>query len=193
MDEMLLTADTQPQVSTEAAEDTAADAAAPPEADAFEVKFNKQTHTLSRQDAIRYAQLGMKHETVEPLLLTLKEVAAREGKTLKEWVGTLSERPAPADPLAARLAEEYETLHREVPEAGTFEELPAEAVRQSVEEGIPLMDAYLRYAYRERRRTEAARASQQAAAAAATPSLADGAVAYASPAESAMMRGVWGQ
>lgn len=197
MDEILNTAaDTQPEVSTVAAEDIpAADEAATATEDGISVKFNKQTHTLSREEAIRYAQMGMKYDTVEPLLGTLKEVAAREGKTLAEWVGTLGERPTP-DPneaLAARLAEEYDVLRREVPSVGEFSALPDEVVRQAAEEGIPLMDAYLRWEHRERCRIEAERAAQSKAAASATGALSPGAAAYASPTEAAMLRGIWGR
>ncbi len=197
MDEMLNTAaDTQPEASTEAAEDipAAEEAARAPE-DGLSVKFNKQTHTLSREQAIRYAQMGMKYDTVEPLLGTLKEVAAREGKTLAEWVATLGERPSP-DPneaLAARLAEEYDALRREVPTVGEFSALPDGAVRLAAEERIPLLDAYLRWEHRERCRIEAERTAQRTAAAAATGALSPGTAAYASPTEAAMMRGIWGR
>ena len=184
--------DTQPVVSTEAAEDTAAAAASPE--DGLDVRFNKQTHTLSREDAIRYAQKGMKYDAVEPLLATLKDTAAREGKTLKEWVGTLSERPSvsPDEVLAQRLAEEYAELCREVPNVGEFSTLPEAAVRLAAEQGIPLLDAYLRYEYRERRRVEEERAAAAAAARASTGALHDSGTAYASPVEAAMLRGIWG-
>ena len=77
MDEPVTTApDTQPDVSTEAAEDTAA----PVADEGLEVKFNKQTHRLSREDAVRYAQMGMKYDSVEPLFKTLKALAAAEDR-----------------------------------------------------------------------------------------------------------------
>lgn len=187
----ITTADTQPQVPTEAVEQIAA----PDEGDTFEVKFNKQTHRLTREDAVRYAQLGMKYDTVMPLLNTLKEVAAAEGKTLHEWVGAVqSHKPAsPNEALVARLAQEYTALCREVPTVGAFDTLPDDVVRTAVCEGVSLYDAYLRYEHRERRRIEAERASAAAASAAATGSLAGEAPRAVSGAESAMLRGIWGR
>jgi hypothetical protein len=183
-------ADTLPEVSTEP---TATDAA-PEASDTLSVKFNKQVHTLSREDATRYAQKGMKSDTVEPLLTTLKQVATREGKTLAQWVDTLGDRqaPTPEEALTQRLAAEYTALRAFVPDVGEFGTLPPEAVRQAVGEGIPLLDAYLRYAHRERCRIETERAAQAAAAAAATGTQSAGGGAEVSSVEAAMLRGVWG-
>ena len=184
--------------------------------DFLEVKFNKQAVTLSREDATRYAQKGMKYDTVEPLLVTLREAAAREGKTLAAWVEGVAATardttPTPTDDpthgveepqqgttenggdaLAARLAEDYLILRREVPEVGGFDTLPPETLREAAESGISLLDAYLRHEHRERCRIAAAQAAQHAAAAAAVGSQADAAIPELSSAERAMLRGVWG-
>ncbi len=185
------TADTQPQVLTEAVESIAA----PNEGDTLEVKFNKQTHRLSREDAVRYAQMGMKYDAVMPLLNTLKEVAAAEGKTLNEWVGAAkSHKPqSPDEALVARLAQEYTALCREVPTVGAFDTLPDDVVRTAVCEGVSLYDAYLRFEHRERCRIEAERASAAAARDAATGSMAGEALRAVSSAENAMLRGIWGR
>lgn len=66
--------------------------ATPPEEAALHVKFNKQIHSLSRDDAVSYAQKGMKYDTISPLLDTLKRVAAAEGKTLAELVEAISQQ-----------------------------------------------------------------------------------------------------
>ncbi len=188
MEEMVTTAvDTQPDVSTVTAEDT--------HSEGLEVKYNKQHHTLSREEATHYAQMGMKYESVEPLLSTLKTVAEREGKTLKDWVHGVSERPSDAaetDALTQRMAEEYAVLKREVPDVAEFPALPPDAVRMAAEEGIPLLDAYLRFEHRERRRIAAEREAQAAAAAAGVGTQADGAAPALSAVETAMMKGIWG-
>lgn len=192
MDEPVTTApDTQPDVSTEAAADTAAPAAD----EGLEVKFNKQTHRLSREDAVRYAQMGMKYDSVEPLFKTLKALAAAEGKPLNEWVEGLKSRPAPTadEALTQRLADEYEALCREVPIVGAFAALPEAVLHTAVADGVPLLDAYLRWEYRERCRTEAEHAAARTAAAATTGSLAGEAVSTATASESAMLRGIWGR
>ena len=49
------------------------------------VKFNKQIKHLSTQDAIAYAQKGMNYDRLQPVLDSLKYVAAAEGKTLVEF------------------------------------------------------------------------------------------------------------
>ncbi len=62
------------------------------EPEGFTVKFNKQLRSLSRDDAIAYAQKGLKYDTVQPLLDTLKYVATAEGKTLPELVEAIREQ-----------------------------------------------------------------------------------------------------
>lgn len=102
MDDIQAMTDALPEASdTTAVTPTASpdDAALPPSAgdgDALTVKFNKQTVTLSRDDATRYAQKGMKYDTVEPLLTKLREIAAREGKTLAAWVEGIGARDGSA-------------------------------------------------------------------------------------------------
>lgn len=223
MDEILTTADTQPEVFADTVGDeppTEPNATLPSQGEGdgtLSVKFNKQTVALSREDATRYAQKGMKYDTVEPLLTKLREVAAREGKTLAAWVEGMAGAdggdaavtssvtadavtPAPvgqgsqnpADTLAARLAEDYLLLRREVPEVGGFDTLPPDALREAVESGIPLLDAYLRHEHRERCRVRAEQAAQSAAVEHSVGSQADAAVPELSSTERAMLRGVWG-
>lgn len=189
MEEMVQTAvDTQPDVSTVTADTVL------PEGDAWDVKYNKQHHTLSREAVTQYAQMGMKYEAVAPLLSTLKSVAEREGKTLKDWVQALDERPSETtdDALTRRMADEYAVLRREIPTVAEFSALPSEAVREAAETGISLLDAYLRYEHRERCRIDAAQAAADAAAATSVGAQADGNAPAATSVESAMMAGIWG-
>ena len=184
--------------------------------DGFTVKYNKEHVTLSREDAIRYAQMGMKYDTVRPMLDTLHAVAAREGKTLTAYVEGLAEGATPSvtacavppppkeeaipsvacgddsTAIADRLAEDYLTLCREIPTVGAFDALPPAVLSEAAESGISLLDAYLRYEHRERARIAADTAAAAAAAEHSLGSQAAGASPDITAAERAMLRGVWG-
>lgn len=69
--------------------------------------------------------------------------------------------------LTDRLADEYAQLRQEMPEMGGFDTLPEEVIADAAESGRHLMDAYLRYAFRENRKIAANRQAQAAAAEAA--------------------------
>ena len=55
-------------------------------------KFNKKAVPLSREDAISFAQKGMKYDSLAPMLDSLKYVAAAEGKTLAEFVQAIRDQ-----------------------------------------------------------------------------------------------------
>lgn len=78
----------------------------------------------------------------------------------------LSEEQASQN-LMDRLADEYDQLRQEMPEMGGIETLPREVIADAVENGRHLMDAYLRYEFRENRKITANRQAQAAAAKAA--------------------------
>ena len=198
--EELQTVETLPEVSTDTPD-------VPDEGgtDGFTVKYNKEQVTLSREDAIRYAQMGMKYDTVRPMLDTLHAVAAREGKSLAAYVEGLAVTAADStegaskappstegDALSDRLAEDYLSLCREIPTVGAFDDLPAEVLREAAESGISLLDAYLRHEHRERARIAADTAAAAAAAEHSLGSQAAGAPPDITATERAMLRGVWG-
>lgn len=54
------------------------------------VKFNREFKTLSMEDAVTFAQKGMKYDSIAPMLETLKRIAAADGKTLNELVEHLN-------------------------------------------------------------------------------------------------------
>lgn len=58
----------------------------------FQVKFNGQAHSLTRKDAVLYAQKGMRYDSFTPMLESLKYVAAAEGKTLAEFVQAIRDQ-----------------------------------------------------------------------------------------------------
>jgi hypothetical protein len=99
---MVETVETQPEVEAETTEtavgetvveetQTAETETAPtPEASPIiTVKYNKQMRSLSHDDAVNYAQKGMKYDSLSPILESLKYVAASEGKTLAEFVESI--------------------------------------------------------------------------------------------------------
>lgn len=61
-------------------------AADPDDTPVLTVKYNKQMRSLSHNDAVAYAQKGMRYDSLMPMLESLKYVAAAEGKTLAEFV-----------------------------------------------------------------------------------------------------------
>lgn len=199
MDEMMETAGTALPEAEETAtspSETEAPSApeTPPQDGGLTVKFNKQLRTLSRDEATNYAQKGLKYDAVEPLLNELREMAGREGQTLNDWVAAQRAQPPTEDEvLVRRLAAEYTALRREIPDVGAFDTLPPEAVRAAAEEGLSLLDAYLRHEHRERRKCAEAQAQQAAAAAAATGSQASGAGEGTSPTVAALLSGIWGR
>ena len=91
-------------------EDFLAEAPAAPTDDEqlITVKYNKQFRPLSREEAVNYAQKGMKYDTVAPLLDSLKYVAASEGRTLTELVGDIRKQHDEAlfDSLLERCGDE---------------------------------------------------------------------------------------
>lgn len=156
--------------------------------EALTVKFNKQEYQLSKEDAVNYAQLGMKFQSVQPLFDKLKTLAARSGQTLTEFVETLGGEPA--DPNE-RLAREFCELQAECPELEQFEDLPETVIQQAVEHGTPLTLAYLRYCYGEHTRIRhAQQTAAQAALASAGPQRGEP-QGVPDPAVEAMLKGVW--
>ena len=124
--------------------------------DAFRlpVKFNKQDYHLTLEEATAYAQKGMKFDTIEPMLDQLKTVAQANGLGVREFLDVLCN--GDTVPVEQRLAEEFGQLREECPAVTEFSALPEPVIRTAVDEGIPLLYAYLRYEHRERARIEAA-------------------------------------
>ena len=189
--------------ATSPLEHTGADTPTPEPAEAglqeafrLPVKFNKQDYHLSLEEATAYAQKGMKYESVEPMLDRLKDLAQQHGLGVREMVEALCQETAtptatvPAVSVEERLAEEYLRLTEACPDAPSFETLPDAVVRTAVDEGVALMDAYLRYDYRERRRIAEAEAAAKAAGARSAGAQHTALEAAPDPAIEAMMAGV---
>lgn len=81
------------------------------------------------------------------------------------------EETAERDEMNRRMGEQLSQLQREFPEIKDFAALPQEAVKEAVEQDIPLLDAYLRYRHRNGRRAEEAKQQQAKADAAGAGTL----------------------
>lgn len=71
--------------------------------------------------------------------------------------------PTPED-VTDRLAEEFLTLAEEFPQLSRPADLPDEVLDTAAQEGIPLLDAYLRYRWQEEKKVAAATNSRVHAA-----------------------------
>lgn len=152
------------------------DAAAVPESDGLQdtafrlpVKFNKQDYQLNLEEATVLAQKGMKLDSVQPMLDKLKGLAEQHGLGVREFVDALCEPDdtpsSDARGAEQRMAEEYRQLREHCPDVAAFDALPESVIRTALNEGVALLDAYLRYEYAERRRiTDAAQAAAAACA-----------------------------
>lgn len=83
--------------------------------------------------------------------------------------------PTPED-VTDRLAEEFLALTEEFPRLTHPSDLPDGVLDTAAREGIPLMDAYLRYRWQEEKKVAAATESRRRAAQSSAGSLSRGAV-----------------
>lgn len=86
----------------------------------------------------------------------------------------VSETPQLTDETVEALADSFLALQQEMPELESVADLPEAVLASAAEENIPLLDAYLRYRFREERAVLAERERQQRAAEAAAGSLQGG-------------------
>lgn len=57
----------------------------------IEVKYNKKMYNLSHEEAVSFAQKGMKYDSISADFQRLKDHAARNGKSISEFVAGLEE------------------------------------------------------------------------------------------------------
>ncbi len=156
------------------------------------VKFNKQDYQLTLEEATAYAQKGMKFDTVEPMLDKLKTLAQQHGLGVRELVDTLCGEDVPTVSDEERLADDFCRLREECPDVLAFDALPESVIRTALDEGIPLLYAYLRHEYRERVRVEAATDAARKAGAASAGAQRTELTPTPDPAVEAMLQGVRG-
>lgn len=69
--------------------------------------------------------------------------------------------PVAEPPQTEDLQEEFEQLKQEVPELKALNDLPEAVLREASEQKLPLLDAYLRYRWREQQAVAAERERQK--------------------------------
>ena len=147
------------------------------------VKFNKETRTLSADEAAILAQKGMKYDIISQDLARLKSLANARGKNISDYLTDIENEYAAArkkllleqtggnDEVAEQLIalqnEKGEThagleeLFREFPSIKTTEDIPNE-VREAIEQkGGNYFDEYLRYLYRQQKNIDDAKLQAQ--------------------------------
>lgn len=97
------------------------------------------------------------------------------------------ETAAPVEDATERLAEEFIALSAEFPQLTDPAALPDGVLDTAAEEGIPLLDAYLRHRWQEEKKVAAALQKQQEAAARSAGSLSRGAT-HTPPEQDAFLR-----
>ena len=126
----------------------------------------------------------MNHENQE--LPTVEEAV-----DVADTVCTEQEQPAVSEEVSAdvtqRLAQDFLTLAEEFPELISPSQLPEEVLDLAAEQGIPLLDAYLRYRLQEEKKIAAAAEKRQQAAEQSIGSLSRGA-AETPPEQDAFLR-----
>ena len=187
----------------------------PPTDNALTVKYNHESRSLSPDEAVTYAQMGMKYEAMQPTLNRLHSLAASRSQSLEEYItaaesdaqqARLAEYTAAlGDPQAAAARVAEETVAAETPRlrdqlAELTEAVEGIACLQDVPYAVQadaranhrtLLDAYLRYQWQQQ--TAVAR---NAAATAAAASAAVGSQSAPPPTDStdslthAMVRGL---
>ena len=114
----------------------------------------------------------MEPEMVEPVPAEETEVAPPPIPATAMAV----EEPAPPEDVTGRLAEEFIALTEEFPQLAHPSQIPDTVLDTAAQEGIPLLDAYLRYRWQEEKRVAAAAHSRQQAASRSVGSLSRGAM-----------------
>ena len=153
------------------------------------VKFNKQEYQLSLEDATAYAQKGMKFDTLEPMLTRLHSLAQQHGQTTAAFVQGLCGECAD---INERLADEYGQLREVCPEGDSFDKVPEEAVQAAIDNGTPLLYAFLQHFYEEQTRIARAQAIADGARERSVGGQRGETHKTPDPAVEAMLRGVWG-
>lgn len=175
------------------------------------VKFNKETRNLTLEEASTLAQKGLKYESIEKDFLTLKELAAKQDKSVPEFLEFMNSRLN--EEKAAALAEKcggnremaehilnlekdktrdsgFAELKENFPEFSNEDELP-DCVRENASlKGTLLLDEYLRYLLNCKKSAQNAEEKQKTAQKSSTGSLSNRSGAT-SPETEEFLKGLW--
>lgn len=118
----------------------------------------------------------MDTELLEQTSETLPEEGALEPSIEAPLEAMLDEVLVSPMDVTDRLAAEFFTITEEFPQVVSPADLPDSVMEVAAKEGIPLLDAYLRYRWQEEKRIAAATACRQRAAQSSAGSLSRGAL-----------------
>ncbi len=155
------------------------------------VKYNKEIKELSLADATALAQKGLKFESIEKDFGALKELAARESKSVPAFISNLCDRYnedkrkalieecGGNEEIAEKLlslensqnTNGLQELTEAFPEIKSLEDLPEEVLEKTELKGTLPLDEYLRYLLQQNRNKKAFAAKLQQSEKASTGSL----------------------
>lgn len=148
------------------------------------VKFNKEIKNLGLEDAARLAQMGLKFEAIADDYEALKNIAAKAGHSVSEYIAELSRQndenrrqelteecggnEKMADYVmqlekSGEESDDFAELTAEFPKIKSISDLPDSVVQKSELRGTKLLDEYLRYRLTEEREAASAALKQKSA------------------------------
>ena len=143
------------------------------------VKFNKEIKNLGLEDAARLAQMGLKFEAIADDYEALKNIAAKAGHSVSEYIAELSrqndenrrqelteecggnEKMADYVMQLEKSGEESDDFAELTAEIKSISDLPDSVVQKSELRGTKLLDEYLRYRLTEEREAASAALKQK--------------------------------
>ncbi len=176
------------------------------------IKFNKETRELSLEEAAALAQKGLKFEAIENDYKAIKDLAAKENKSVPEFISVLCLNQNEAkkqnlkelcggnEELADRILklEEntqkdmgFEELKSAFPKINSIEDLPESVTENAKLKGTLLLDEYLRYRFWEQRKAKETALKQKENTASSTGSL-KGTQSNINPEAQEFLRSLWG-
>lgn len=168
-----------PQADTESKKDTI------PNHDTFiPVKFNKEVRNLTLEEAGALAQKGLKYDSIEKDYLALKELAAKENKSVPAYinhlnilqseqkVSDLTDKCGGNSEMAQHILklesglepkDSFAEVKENFPEIKNLEDLPTSVLENSKIKGTLLLDEYLRYLLAQKQTAKSVLMQQKAA------------------------------
>lgn len=176
------------------------------------IKFNKETRKLSLEEASNLAQKGLKFEAIENDYKAIKDLAAKENKSVPEFISSLclnqneakkqnlkelcggNEEMAEHILKLENLREKdmgFEELKAAFPKITSIEDLPESVTENARLKGTLLLDEYLRYRLSEQKKARETTLKQKENMLSSTGSL-KGLENSLNPEAEEFLRGLWG-
>ena len=177
----------------------------------IEVKFNKETRELTKEEATNLAQMGLKYEQIESDFLRLKNLAKSSGKSVDEYLKSIEnetkenhrkeiiEQSGGNKELAEYVLSlegktpdnDFEELRLMFPDIKEKDELPKEVIEYSNNRGKNLLDSFLRYLYENKRKEIENNKRIKAVDLGAIGPLKTGSSSYNTASQNEFIKGIW--